>query len=614
MVAIQTTPDSMPDADEMIGRQLGSFRLVRRLGTGGMGSVYLARHVVIGSRVAVKVLHPALHCDAQMLERFQDEARAVNLIGHDNILRIYDLRREGDLHYLVMEYLEGQPLSQVPLPMDAETAIPILAQLCDALAAAHAQGVVHRDVKPENVMLVQRRGGDPFVKLLDFGIAKLLQDATSRTAAGFVVGTPAYMAPESFRGEPLDGRADLYALGMISYLMATGELPFRDKPMAALMRAHLEAVPVPPASLRPGVDPRWSEITVRAMAKRPEDRYQDAAALRDDLLSVLGSRSAAPAPVPPPAPRPSRPSLEVEVVGEDGRVLRTAAGMELSMEGMFLAAPDFAPRLFSPLKLTIRGPGGGALRMDAEAVRPVNAAQAAAWGMSEGVGVQFVRVTEEQRRGLSALALGAPLPSETPPQLDVKDGPAPETVLALLQRQAQQAGGDPYRLLGVALDADAFTVRSRARELRVALQGCRPPRATAQQHREAEALLDQVARAAQTLVDPPRRAELDAAHGNVAGVERAIAEGLTMTELEQLHRRFLQDCPRQAAHAALEAAAGRAYERASDLRAAAAAFERAQQHDPLDQELRRRVQDLRRRVSGQAEEAGETVSLRRSPV
>jgi len=602
----------MPGADEMIGRQLGSFRLIRRLGSGGMGSVYLARHVVIGSRVAVKVLHPALHCDAQMLERFQDEARAVNLVGHDNILRIYDLRREGDLHYLVMEYLEGQPLSQVPLPMDAETAIPILAQLCDALAAAHAQGVIHRDVKPENVMLVQRRGGDPFVKLLDFGIAKLLQDATSRTAAGFIVGTPAYMAPESFRGEPLDGRADLYAVGMLSYLMATGELPFRDRAMAAMMRAHLEAVPVPPATLRPGVNPRWSEITVRAMAKRREDRYQDAAALRDDLLSVLGPKASAPAPAPvaAPTPRPSRPSMEVEVMGDNGAVLRTVAGMELSLEGMFLAAPDFAPQLFSPLKLTLRAPGGGALRMDAEAVRPVNAAQAAAWGMSEGVGVQFVRVTEEQRRGLSALALGAPLPTETPPGLEVKEGPSPETVLALLQRQTQQANGDPYRMLGVALDADAFTVRSRARELRLALQACRPPRATAAQHREAEALLDLVARAAQTLVDPPRRAELDAAHGNVAGVERAIAEGLTMTELEQLHRRFLESCPREAAHAALEAAAGRAHERSSDPQAAAAAYERALQHDPLDQELRRRLRALRQRAAGQE---GETVSLRRSP-
>jgi len=590
--------------DTIVGRKLGSFRLLERIGVGGMGSVYLAEHVVIGSRVAVKILHPSLSCDHSILQRFHAEARAVNLIGHENILRIFDLCREGDLHYLIMEYLEGRPLSRFANgPLEAERAIPILAQVCDALAAAHDHGVVHRDLKPDNVFLIEPRGRPPFVKLLDFGVAKLLQDAQAITAVGLVVGTPAYMAPEQFEGTSIDGRADVYALGVLSYWLSTGQMPFRGDKVSQLMRAHLVTPPPPPVALRPEIQKRWSEITVRAMAKRPEDRYQDARMMKADLLAVLDTPApqVLPAALRPATPRPQRLPMNVEILRADGGVLRKAAGMELSKDGVFLGGSDLTPPVFSSLWLRIHGPKGGSVKLECEVVRHVSAAQAQAWGMSEGVGVQFVHATEAQKRALTALLKGEPVP-ELPDPRQAADvgGPDPEVVLAPLRKRAAAAGTDPYGLLDVSADADASSIRGRAKELRKQLQGCRAPRATAEQAAEAERLLEKLSRALQTLAEPLRRAEWDAIHGNYAGVAQALAAGLTVTELEKLRSRFLADHPRAGSHATLETMCGRAFEQQGELQQAAAAYERALEHDPLDLLVHQRLAALRRQRAEQA--------------
>jgi serine/threonine-protein kinase len=590
----------------MVGRQLGSFRLLKRLGSGGMGSVYLAEHVVIGSRVAVKVLHPSLATEPTILQRFHAEARAVNLIGHDNILKIYDLCREDSLYYLIMEYLEGRALSkltQAPLP--ADKAIPLLLQVCDALAAAHDHGVVHRDLKPENVFLVERRGRPPFVKLLDFGVAKLMEETTSLTAVGMIIGTPTYMAPEQFRGGPVDARTDIYAMGVMSYQLATGVLPFNPAKLGPLMRAHLETPPTPPAILRPEMHRRWSEITLRAMAKDPDDRYPDVRSLQQELLSVLDGPLRTPAPpprtlTPPPvAPaRPTRPAMDVDVLGTDGSAVRTVLGTELTKDGVFLAGPSFAPPLFSPLKIALRVLGG-VLRLDCEVVRHVSSGQAIAWGMSEGVGVQFVRLTSSQKRALAALVRGDPIPAETPPSLlaPVAD---PEPVLAPIRGRSAAAGTDPYALLDVSPDADAAAIRARARELRRDLQSCHSPDATPEQRSEAASLELRVLGALQQLTEPLRRAEYDAARGNYAGVAQAIAGGLTVTELERLRRRFLDENPRAASHAALESTCGRAYEQQGEVEKATLAYERALRHDPLDLMVHQRFSALRRRKGERA--------------
>jgi len=497
-----------------------------------------------------------------------------------------------------MEYLEGQALSRyADGPLPAEKAVPILAQVCDALAAAHDHGVVHRDLKPENVFLVERRGRAPYVKLLDFGVAKLLENAATITAVGLVVGTPAYMAPEQFQGGAIDGRADLYALGVLSYQLATGRLPFNAEKIGMLMRAHLLTPPPPPTSIRPDVHRKWSDVTLRAMAKRPEDRYPDARALKEDLLTVLDAvrPRPTPTPTPPGTPRPARPPLDVDVLAEDGTTTRTVIGMDLSKDGVFLAAPSFAPPLFSSLTIAIHG-GGGVQRLEGEVVRHVSSAQAETWGMSEGVGVQFTHLTGGQKRALAALVRGEPLPPETPTQVVVDPAPGfdPEVILTPLRRRVVRADGDPYALLDVPTDADASAVRDRGRELRRALQSCRVLRTTPEQKAELESLQERVLRAQDMLTEPTRRAEYDAGRGNYAGVAQAISSGLTVTELEKIRNRFLNERPNALSHATLESTLARAFEQQGDLEQATRAYERSLRYDPLNLVVLQRFAMVRR--------------------
>ena len=209
--------------DPLIGAQVGSYKILKLLGTGGMGSVYSG----IGSRVAIKFLHEHLSSNADLVQRFYAEARAVNVIGHANLVSIFDMNVLPPNRYnLVMEYLEGNSLeSQVGGSMPMMRAVPILVQVCDALDQAHELGVVHRDLKPENLMLVKRGRQEDFVKILDFGIAKLQSTMSNRkTATGVIIGTPDYMAPEQASGDNIDGRTDQYSLGVIAYELATAAL------------------------------------------------------------------------------------------------------------------------------------------------------------------------------------------------------------------------------------------------------------------------------------------------------------------------------------------------------------------------------------------------------
>ncbi|HYG67073.1 MAG TPA: serine/threonine-protein kinase, partial [Anaeromyxobacteraceae bacterium] len=283
--------------DPLIGSRVGSFQIVRILGRGGMGTVYLAEHPVIGSRVAVKFLHPNMAENPAVVARFFDEARAVNLIGHENIVGIYDLNQlPPNRYYFVMEYLEGETLTErlrggrLPLPI----ALDVLLQLCDALQCAHDRGVVHRDLKPENVFLVSRRGKSHFVKLVDFGIAKLRDGAAApgRTAAGLIVGTPEYMAPEQCDDREVDARTDVYSLGVIAFELATGRLPFEGRTVTQLLLAHLQREAPAPSSLAPDVDPGLEQAILRALRKDPAARFPDMAAFADALRAVQARATA----------------------------------------------------------------------------------------------------------------------------------------------------------------------------------------------------------------------------------------------------------------------------------------------------------------------------------
>ncbi len=286
----------VPITDELIGRTIGSYRVEKQLGKGGMGSVYMGIHPVIGSKVAIKFLHPQYAHDDKIVDRFFNEARAVNVIGHDNILKILDLNVTDDnRHYFVMEYLQGRAVqnllrSGVAIPF--EVSGPIIVQCCEALEAAHRKGIVHRDLKPDNVYLITHKGKKNFVKVVDFGIARVTDDAgmsTGKTQTGMVMGTPAYMSPEQGAGmtNKIDGRSDIYSLGCMMYQMATGRLPFPGSNFGEVLMGHLQQRPPPLREIKPETPEIYEAIVLKCLEKKQEDRFQTMKELKLALEAAM---------------------------------------------------------------------------------------------------------------------------------------------------------------------------------------------------------------------------------------------------------------------------------------------------------------------------------------
>src|ERR1041384_2430860 len=274
-----------PQPDLLIGQTIGNYLVTQKLGEGGMGSVYLAEHPSIGKKVALKVLHSEFSTDQEVTARFFHEAKAVNDIGHPNIVDIVDFgiiqagHGREQLVYFIMEYLAGATLSQLirsEAPLPPERALSVALQVADALAASHQKGIVHRDLKPDNIILLQRGRERDFVKLLDFGIAKLTGGSAAgshRTRTGIVMGTPAYMSPEQCEGrDSVDRRTDVYALGIVLYEMLTGRVPFVGDGYGEILVQHLTQRPRPPSQIR--MLPAHVEIVVlKALEKRADMRY-----------------------------------------------------------------------------------------------------------------------------------------------------------------------------------------------------------------------------------------------------------------------------------------------------------------------------------------------------
>lgn len=274
---------------DLIGKVLDRYHLLELLGRGAMAQVYRAHDLDSETDVAVKVLHPHLTADPEFATRFQREARAAAGLDHPGIVRILDHGREGDLHYLVMSLIEGPSLKRY-LQAQEEPALPVreavnlIARVADALDHAHRQGVVHRDVKPSNVLLPAGHPEGPI--LTDFGVARMVE-ATVDTASGTTLGTPAYMAPEQGKGQPADARSDIYALGAVLFELVTGRPPFQaDSPYAVVMH-HVHTPPPRPRSLRLDVPEAVEKVILRALAKNPRDRYPGAAAFADALRRSL---------------------------------------------------------------------------------------------------------------------------------------------------------------------------------------------------------------------------------------------------------------------------------------------------------------------------------------
>jgi serine/threonine protein kinase len=287
-------PMLMPGGDLPAGFVVGEYHLDAVAGRGGMGVVYSATQPVIEKRVAIKVLNAQYSADPALVRRFTDEARAVNRIRHPNIIDIFSFGQLADgRHYFVMEYLEGATLGSrlEKGTLKLEEAPVFLAQICDALDAAHAENIIHRDLKPENIWIVTPRRGRPFIKLLDFGIAKLIAAADqSSTQTGAVMGTPHYMSPEQCHGRAVDHRTDIYAMGVILYRFYAGRLPFEGETFMEVLTKQVTLNPDPPSRYAP-IPPALDQLILRCLAKDPAGRPQSARELGIALGEIFSAAS-----------------------------------------------------------------------------------------------------------------------------------------------------------------------------------------------------------------------------------------------------------------------------------------------------------------------------------
>lgn len=317
---------------DLVGTRIfGEYTITRKLGEGGMGAVYLARNEAIGQEIGIKVLHGRAAESDELLQRFNREARVISMLTHPNIIRVFIFgRTEQNVVYMAMEYVKGRSLRET-LSMgllDEISIIKIMKQACSALAESHDLGIIHRDLKPDNVLLTEFRGEPNFVKVLDFGIAKI-QDQEGQqqlTQAGIVYGTPEYLSPEQAQAQPLDNRTDIYSLGVMLYEMMVGKVPFQSNSAVQVLTMHVFNEPVPAEQVAPNrISPTMAAIIRKAMAKKPAERFKSAM----ELFRALEAR-------------------EREIVNErriDSSAMNVP-GSELT--GMFMAVPTAEQMALQP--------------------------------------------------------------------------------------------------------------------------------------------------------------------------------------------------------------------------------------------------------------------------
>ncbi len=268
----------------------GRYRILRKLGSGGMANVYLAEDEELGRRVAIKILNERYAGDDLFIERFRREAKSAAGLSHPNIVSIYDRGEAEGTYYIAMEVIEGRSLKELIMTHGAlpvHTAIGYAKQLLEALRFAHRHGIIHRDIKPHNVLVSadqQVKANEPRLKVTDFGIAR--HGASQMTEAGSIMGTAQYLSPEQARGAPVTAASDLYSAGVVLYEMLTGKVPFTGDSAIEIAMKHVNELPKPPSSLRPEIPPELDQIVLRALAKDPEDRYQTAEEFIEDLERV----------------------------------------------------------------------------------------------------------------------------------------------------------------------------------------------------------------------------------------------------------------------------------------------------------------------------------------
>jgi serine/threonine-protein kinase len=404
-----------------VGQTIGNYQITAKLGEGGMGVVYLAEHPIIGRKVAMKAIHPELSRNAEVVSRFVTEAKAVNQIGNEHIVDIHDFGTTGDGEfYFIMEFLQGEALVdrlKRTSPLEVSRALAIAIQVTDALGASHQHGIIHRDLKPENIFLITKGHSADFVKVLDFGLAKLTQGddkVSHKTRTGSVMGTPYYMSPEQCEGKAnIDHRSDIYSLGVILFEMLTGKIPFGGEGYGEIIVKHITA-PVPsPRAINLRLPYSVEAIILRALAKRRDDRFQTMAEFAAALEDPEGYAATAPvfdADAAPSAPIAIPPTSAAGAVGRSDSVV--------SGEVVFGEPTPGVGAQAVPMPSTFRH-AAGELAEEEEDFAPVRS--------SRKVGLAVAIVGAVLAAGIAAYLVTKPRPTQAPASAAVTV-PAPKKV------------------------------------------------------------------------------------------------------------------------------------------------------------------------------------------
>jgi serine/threonine-protein kinase len=570
----------------MVGQRHGPLILERMLGVGAIGSVYLAMHPATGARFAVKLLHPHLAANPAVRSRFLIEAQAASRVVHRNVTRVLDVRPgPSELPTMLMEYVEGERLSHMPVPFSPTEVMALLIQVLEGLEAAHARGVVHCDLKPDNLILTRDKHGERKVKVLDFGMASVLASCFTQEeiASGVVLGSPAYMAPEQWVTTAADTRMDVYALGVIGYRLLTGRLPFGRGRLGEVRLQEPEARPQAPHTLDSRISQVLSLVIMQAIAWRAEDRFPSA---RDFQLALIQAQRHIPKPtltLQPAAPRiHETEGLQVHMVGLGSSESRAVKASDVTSEGLFIAFDGAPPPLAARLSMELSF-HGKTVPCAGDVVRHVSQDEAKAWNVSAGFFLHFAEPSAE----LSALVAQVRAGNGEPPA---------DPELAQLLSRTAALGKDPYIFLGLPDSASFDEVRQRAETAlrRVEVFWSRP--LPASQRRELELLRARVEAARRTLGDPLTRASYDAIKGNAHGIARCILAGLTDEAVGPIRRAFLDARPGTEARARSLFMQARSLEAQQALKQAVDCYGQALALDPLHLAGQRYYWSLRRRM------------------